>query len=266
MKVENNIGIILPVFELNDETKVLLGSAIESVKQQKVRPDELVIVVPKDSEDATYVKSLDFGDYSDSVTIAENDGETDFQSQINYGINVSKSEWFSILEQDDEYADIWFKNVIKYQKAYENIDIFLPIIVDVNKDNHFTGLSNEAVWANSFSDELGILDNGALLSYQGFNTDGMVMRKATYLEHGGFKPSIKLTFIYEFLLRMTFKDVKVMVVPKFGYKHMNQRNGSLFANYVKTIDGIEARWWLATAKKEFYFPKDRKITYTPENA
>jgi hypothetical protein len=30
---------------------------------------------------------------------------------------------------------------------------------------------------------------------------------------------------------MTFKDVKVMVIPRFGYKHVNQREESLFANY-----------------------------------
>jgi hypothetical protein len=39
----------------------------------------------------------------------------------------------------------------------------------------------------------------------------MVIRKSVY-ENGGFKPSIKLTFIYEFLLRMTFKDVKVVIL------------------------------------------------------
>jgi hypothetical protein len=48
------------------------------------------------------------------------------------------------------------------------------------------------------ADELGILDNNALLTYQNFNTDGMVIRKSVYEENGGFKPSIKLTFIYEF--------------------------------------------------------------------
>jgi hypothetical protein len=74
----------------------------------------------------------------------------------------------------------------------------MPIIVDVDNQNQFVGFTNEAVWAASFSDELGILDNNALLTYQNFNTDGMVIRKSVYEENGGFKPSIKLTFIYEF--------------------------------------------------------------------
>jgi hypothetical protein len=91
----------------------------------------------------------------------------------------------------------------------------MPIIVDVDNQNQFVGFTNEAVWAASFSDELGILDNNALLTYQNFNTDGMVIRKSV-MRNGGFKPSIKLTFIYEFLLRMTFKDVKVMVILDLG--------------------------------------------------
>jgi hypothetical protein len=78
---------------------------------------------------------------------------------------------------------------------------------------------------------------------------------------GKLKPSIKLTFIYEFLLRLTFKDVRIMTVPKFGYKHVNQRPNSLFASYKETMNPVEAKWWLQTAKKEYYFTNDRKITY-----
>lgn len=265
MKEINNISVILPVHELNEETKQLFTNAVTSVMEQIERPDELLIVVPKGSELCEYMKSFDFGDYKNSVSIAENDGETDFASQVNFGVSKIKSEWFSILEFDDEYAKIWFKNVVEYKRAYENVELFMPIIVDVDATNQFIGFTNEAVWANSFSDELGILDNNALLTYQNFNIDGMVIKKSVYDEFGGFKPSIKLTFVYEFLLRMTFKDVKVMVIPRFGYKHVNQRPNSLFSTYKETLDPIEAKWWLATAKKEYYFPKDRKITYEVQN-
>jgi hypothetical protein len=60
---------------------------------------------------------------------------------------------------------------------------------------------------------------------------------------------------------MTFKDVKTMVIPKFGYKHTNQRTGSLFHNLQSEMNPVEANWWLAQAKKEYYFDKDREITY-----
>ena len=264
MKTEkNDISVIIPVHELNDETKLMFANAVKSVNDQLVKPDYLVIVVPKNSDAHKFIKDYKFEGVE--TIIAENDGETDFSSQVNFGVSKIKTEWFSILEFDDEYGNIWFKNVVEYRNAYPNVELFMPIIVDVDDQSSFVGFTNEAVWANSFSDELGVLDNNALLTYQNFNIDGMVIKKSVYDEFGGFKPSIKLTFIYEFLLRMTFKDVKVMVIPKFGYKHVNQREGSLFANYKQSIDPVEARWWLATAKKEYYFPKDRKITYEVQN-
>lgn len=262
-KKGTGISVILPVHELNDETKKLFSNAVQSVINQTVKPDELIIVVPKNSELSKELKTLDYSGFN--VVIAENDGNTDFSSQVNYGVSVCKSEWFSVLELDDEYAKIWFKNVVEYRNAHSNVDIFMPIIVDVDNTGQFIGFTNEAVWAQSFSDELGVLDNNALLAYQNFNIDGMVIKKSIYDEFGGFKPSIKLTFIYEFLLRMTFKDAKVMVIPRFGYKHINQRPGSLFSKYKETLDPAEARWWLSTAKKEYYFPKDRNITYEAQN-
>lgn len=262
---KTDISVILPVHELDTITEQLFSNAVKSVADQIVLPDNLIIVVPKGSDVAKFVKKYDFGDLKSIVIIAENDGETDFCSQINFGVTKCTTEWFSILEFDDEYAKIWFKNVVEYKNAHPNVELFLPIIVDVDTTGAFAGFTNEAVWANSFSDELGILDNNSLLAYQNFNTDGMVIKKSVYDEFGGFKSSIKLTFIYEFLLRMTFKDVKVMVIPKFGYKHVNQRAGSLFSSYKETIDPVEARWWLSAAKKEYYFSNDRKITYEPQN-
>lgn len=264
--MKNNISVILPVHELNDQTKVLFANAVKSVEEQTVVPDELVIVVPKGSDVADFVKKYEYGNLKAQVAVVENDGETDFASQVNLGVKKSKGDWFSILEYDDEFAKIWFKNVVEYKTAHPEVGIFLPIIVDVNAEGAFIGFSNEAVWANSFSDELGILDLNALLAYQNFNTDGFAMSKSVFEEFGGFKPSIKLMFVYEFLLRMTFKDVRVMVIPRFGYKHVNQREGSLFSEYRNTIDPVEAKWWLSQAKKEYYFEKDRKITYEVQTA
>jgi len=267
MKKEKvNISVILPVYKLDDTRKVLFSNAIKSVDEQIIKPEELLLVVGKnDMESLNFIKTFDFGDIKEIITIVENDGETDFCSQFNLGVEKAKCDWVSLLEQDDEYAKIWFKNVIEYREAHSNVDIFLPIVIDVDANNQFIGFTNEATWANSFSDELGMLDNNALLTYQNFNIDGMVIKKSLFNDFGGFKSSIKLTFIYEFLLRMTFKDAKVMTIPRFGYKHSNQIDGSLFADYKQTLDPVEAKWWMSIAKKEYYFPKDRKITYQEQN-
>lgn len=261
-KKENvNISVIMPIHELKESDKVLFKNAVKSVEEQTIKPSELVIVVPKGSEVAEYVKAYDFETISKNISIVENDGLTDFASQFNLGVSKAKSDWISMLEFDDEYAKIWFKNVVEYRKAHSDVEMFMPIVVDVDTNGQFIGFTNEAVWANSFSDTLGILDNGALLSYQNFNIDGMVIKKNVFEDLGGIKKNMKLTFIYEFMLRVTFKDVKVMVIPKFGYKHINQREGSLFHSYRETINPIEAQWWLSAAKREYFHSNDRDITY-----
>jgi hypothetical protein len=258
---KSNVTVIVPIHELTEETKPLFAVAVQSIAQQTLMPDEVLIVTPAKSETLTYLKDCDFGTIKPIVRMVENEGETDFCSQFNLGVSEAKTEFVSLLEYDDEYAKIWFKNAAKYMEAYPEVDIFLPIIADVDGNGQFIGTTNEAVWAYRFSDEMGFLDSNSLLAYQNFNIDGMVIRKSLFDEFGGFKSAIKLTFIYEFLLRMVHNDVKVMTIPRFGYKHVNMRDGSLFHTYSQEMDPVESKWWLDKAKKEFYFTKPREITY-----
>lgn len=260
---KSDITVVLPVHQLNGESEIkLFNNAVNSVIKQETQVDELIIVVPTGSEVENTMKTFDFGKAKDIVRIVSNPNGSDFQTQINYGISEVKTEWFSFLELDDEYSIKWFKNVVNYREAHSDVEVFMPIIVDINaNDGGFMGLTNEAVWANSFSDELGVLDNNALLSFQNFNIDGFVMKKSTFDTWGGFKKNIKLTFIYEFLLRITVNGAKVMVIPRFGYKHQNQREGSLFASYTNEMNIVEANWWLEQAKKEYFHSKERDIKY-----
>lgn len=258
---KTDITVIIPVHDITESTEGLFSKAITSVAEQHEKPDVLMIVAPSGSETLTWLKSFDYGDLKDLVVFAENDGETDFSSQMNYGVSQLTTKWFSLLEYDDTFSPIWIKNAAKYKSVYTDVDMFLPMVVEVNENEEFIGLTNEAVWASQFSDEMGILDNTALLAYQNFNFDGMVMCKETYEEFGGLKPSMKLTFIYEFLLRMTQNSARIMVIPKFGYKHVNQRSGSLFSDYKNELTPDEARWWMSLAKKEYHHIQDRGITY-----
>lgn len=255
------ISVIIPLHEVNSTIEAYFENAVKSVEEQFVRPTSLVIVTPKGSEAYKFATSFDYKGVSDIVKVIENDGKTDFSSQVNFAVSQCETPWFSILEFDDEYSKIWFKNVQTYIDAYPEVDMFLPIIVDVDNKGQFIGFTNEAVWANSFSEELGSLDKDSLLSYQNFNSDGLVMKTQTFIENGGFKSNIKLTFIYEFLLRMTNNSAKIMTIPKLGYKHINQREGSLFHGYMSTVDPVEANWWLNKAKSEYYHKNDRELSY-----
>jgi hypothetical protein len=82
-----------------------------------------------------------------------------------------------------------------------------------------------------------------------------------WLEVGGLKPSIKITFWYEWMLRATSKGKKIFVIPKVGYNHTLGRENSLVETYKKEIDKDETQWWFDLAKRESYFKEDRKKTY-----
>ena len=191
--------------------------------------------------------------------------KTDFCSQINLGVASVDTEYFSILEHDDEYSNIWFNQFNTYVKHYPDVDVFFPLVVDTDANGQFIGFTNEALWAMGFSEDMGYLDNNTLLRYQNFQVSGMIMKKEKFEDIGGLKPSIRLTFNYEFLLRATYNDAIIMTVPKVGYKHTNQRPNSLFWNYKFTenqkLSQEEAKFWIETAKKEYFFTTDRDIVY-----
>ena len=102
-------------------------------------------------------------------------------------------DYISILEFDDEYSTIWFKNVKRFIEAYPEVDAFLPLVVDTDDKGVFAGFTNEATFAVSLNSEMGVLTNDVLLTYQNFQSSGMVIKKSTYEDNGGFKPSVKLT-------------------------------------------------------------------------
>jgi glycosyltransferase involved in cell wall biosynthesis len=267
MEEKLTLSVILPIkssLALNFDE--YFNKAITSLKNQMVGFEELIIVSSNEEQLKSYLESFDFGDLN--VVKLNYDGEPNYSSQINYGVSQAKGEWISFFEFDDEYASIWFKNVLKYSKSYPEVQAFLPVVVDVDDKEVFAGFTNEAVFAANFSQEMGYLTNDILQDYQNFQSSGMVIKKSVVEEFGGFKSSIKLTFVYEFLLRMTYNSVSIMTIPRLGYKHTNMRTGSLFWNYKFSDEKMvedEVKFWVQTAKKEYFFSNDRTIKYESQN-
>jgi hypothetical protein len=259
----SKISVIIPIHTTENNLTLWLKNAIKSVENQSVRPDSVLIVRGTNEELKKEIESIDLGDIKDIVRIIENNtGKEDFASQVNFGVTHVDTEYFSVLEADDEYSKIWFKNVKTYISSYPETDIFLSMVVETDTSGNFLSFTNEPVWAKDFSEEMGIIDENTIQSYPNFNTSGMVIKTEKYKEFGGYKSSMKLSFIYEFLLRMTHNSCRTMVIPKLGYKHTNQREGSLFKSYKEFINPDEARFWMNLAKKEYFFTQDRNITYS----
>jgi hypothetical protein len=262
-----DVSVILPISSsAHPFFDDLLERSIKSLQMQLTGINELVIVHTDEERLKNKLTSYDFGDLN--VNLIENKGDFDFATQANLGVKNAKGKWVSILEFDDEYATIWFKNVKKHVEAYDDVSAFLPLVVDTDDKGVFVGFTNEATFAVSMNSEMGYLTNDLLLSYQNFQSSGMVVLKSAYDSLGGFKKSIRLTFVYEFLLRLTYNSIKIMTIPKIGYKHMNMREGSIFWNYKNGEDRLsddEVSFWIESAKKEHFFTSDRDIKYEPQN-
>lgn len=254
-----NITVIVPVHKLDGDYKEMLTNAIASVED--FHNDVKVSIVSPSS-----IKK-DLQDLSQKleINIIENKGETDFCSQVNIGIEKCDTEWFTILEMDDEFKPVWLKSMNEYVKEYSDVEVFFPVVKDVNVEGKFLSFTNESTWAYGFVDKQGFLDNETLLDYQNYQTSGGLYKTQTIKDNGSFKENIKLTFSYEFLLRLTHNGVKIMTVPRIGYQHVNFREDSLFWAYkndenVKITEN-EVKFWLDTAKKEFFFKNKRDVKY-----
>lgn len=256
-----NITIILPIHKVNEEYEQMLTRAVESAKEF-YNDVKLLIVAPEKIKKS--ISKIDLGQKLEINFHFHND-QSDFCNQINIGAKTCDTEWFSILEVDDEYQKPWLKNINEYITEHPEVEVILPIIKDVNVEGTFTNYTNESVWAYGFSETQGMLDNEVLMEYQNYQISGGLYKTKAFLDNGGLKDNIKLTFGYELLLRLTHNGVKVGVIPRIGYRHVNLREDSLFWLYKNDetfkLKENEAKFWVETAKKEFFFNNKRDVKY-----
>lgn len=267
----NDITIIIPIHTLNKTTKTTLKKAVDSILKNREGYTygslKTVMVVPTNFEYLEFLNKEYVNKHTDFF-ICENDGKTDFCNQINKGVDYIKennlSEFFSILEYDDEYAAKWFKMAREYYFGNEDVSVFLPVNVQCNEDKTNWGFCNEVVLASSFSNEIGFIDKDCLENCSSFNLTGGIFKLKDFVEIGGLKPSIQIAFNYEFLLRMTNKNYKVYVVPKEGYMHILGRDGSLVDWCNKNMSEETITKWFELAKRECVYTEDRNkgITQT----
>ena len=262
-----NITVIIPIHEYNDELSVFLDRAIESVlKQEKVEklPQILVVYASTIESGITGFQQSLLRKYQDALDILfiKNEGNTDYQSQVNLAVESVTTEYFTVLEFDDEFGTTYFKIAETYIKHYPEIDVFLTMMIEANEKNEGIKLTNETVWAQQFvgeNGEMGYLNLNALKQYTDFKVSGGLIKKSEFLNIGKYKVNIKLTFMYEFLLRALNNACKVFTIPKIGYKHLATRPGSMFDDFQKNMPMAERKFWFDTATKEANFVNDRTI-------
>lgn len=257
----SKIGIIIPIHEYNDAVKKYFDHVMKSIGEQKDMEEVAdVYVVHKSDIDEfkTPVKSY----YGVDVNYIPNDGDTSYQSQVNLAVSKINNEYFTVVEFDDELGTTFLKNAENHIKWYGDVDIFLSMIVETTEENNIVKLTNEPVWSQQFVGEngdVGYLNESLLKQYSDFKLSGAIIKKDTFVNVGMYKKNIKLTFMYEFLLRMLNLGYSIYTIPKITYKHIVGRENSLFDYYQKNMPMNERKFWFDIATKECVFTGEREI-------
>lgn len=267
----NDITIIVPLHIFNDDVKPLLDNAIKSVdecaKLYKHGKLKVMFVFAKSIEHDFMSWFREAQNYviSDYFNPVLNDGDTDFCSQINFAVDKVDTDFFSILEFDDEYTPKWFSMAYDYYYGNETVSVFLPVNLTRDIENRWD-YANTMALSPAFitpdandKDDIGIINRLRLEHCSVFNLTGAIINTQDFIKCGKYKPSIKAAFNYELLLRMTGKfELKAMVVPKEGYIHNLGRVGSLTDEYNKTMSIDEVNKWFGLALRESIHVEDRK--------
>lgn len=266
------IDIIIPVHMYNEEVYALLRRCLNSVNfmaEECLKKDikvDVKIVGVTDIPENIYTQ-LENPCVFNSFNIIENTtGNMDFCSQVNFGVEQCKNDYFMIVEYDDMVTPKWVVSAIPYMEQHQKCPIFLPLneIYDINENKKPIGYLNEIGWSSSFVDnELGSLTNDLLKEYYNFNITGGIIKKNEFKKAGGLKPSIKISFGYELLLRLSNLYSEVFIIPKVGYFHFINRPDSLTSYYHSNITQEEGAWWIKLATQEYHFKKDRNKEYNP---
>lgn len=268
--MNSNITVIIPVHSVAGDFDKLFKEALDSIRNNSVKPEKVLVIRCKCKDVIQRLSDLESQGYFEglNVSVVENPNTKDFPSQINTAVDLVETEFFSILEFDDVYSGIWFKNFKEYNSRLPKVGIFLPITVEsLYGENKSIGLTNASPLSKFYGDKTGYLTYDILENTPNFSISGAVIRKKDFIDSGKIKTNIKLSFIYEFLLRFAYSGRDIYVIPKIGYKHTVDRPNSLFWNYKNGLnDKIsieEGKYWMEVAKKEYINPHQREInTFT----
>lgn len=252
-----DITVIIPILldAYSSENVELLKTAVKSVKEaaQLHTSGKVKLMIVRPSDDSVDDVAFD----GIECKYVYNNGKTDFCSQVNFAVDSVDTPWFSILEFDDKYSPKWFRMVEEYYNSNEDVSVFLPVNVQYNADHTKWQYGNELPLAASFSNEISVIDRECLDNCSTFNLSGAVFNTADFVSVGKYKPSIKIAFNYELMLRMAEEKLRMYVVPKEGYYHVIGRKNSLSDIYAKEIPDEEVSLWFDLAKRECTYKTDR---------
>jgi len=302
---DKNILVVLPIKKFVD---VFVKECAYSLSQQNQPVDVLVLYGGDNATELSQIKSI-LDSPSITVTEKKEDGTTEtkeiksekklnyvlentsshtfqqlFNEALNYSI-VNKYKFFSVVESEDVIDVDWYKTSMKFAAKHIDKDGFLPLLREVSNGN-FLGFFNEACWVDGYAEVAGVFDLQLLMRFNCINTTGAVFKTDSIKNYStlidgqykAMKENFKVSYAYEFFLRMIYDDVKFFTIPRLGYEHRIDiptemvdpfsskvpRNLTAFPEDKGGMSQEEIKFWNESAKKEYFISRhDREIKFEP---
>ncbi len=280
------------LYSIAEQTKAVdLLVLVNNLSDQEIETLKNIIEAPKitltQKDDKGEITHNEINSKNDiNYTIEKSNSET-FQKIFNEAMNYANQnqyKFFSIVEYDDVLTKDWINKSMFFASEREDIDVFLPLIKEMS-NGVFLGYFNEASWVDGYSEEAGFFDTPLLLRFNCMNITGSIFKTQSLINKSenkngyyyAIKESIKINYAYEFFLRMLYEYLKMYTIPRVGYEHRIDRPQPK-VNYfsskiprditIKTpeqggITNEEYSFWLALAKKEYFYDTDRNLKFEP---
>ena len=247
------ITYIVPVHVFNEDVKPFVEKALKSVTILE-GAEQSEIFLTGELEVITQVQKLFndvCGEDNKQIVTLVPTNEKDLFKKINFAVSKCKTQYFSILEFDDEYYPYWNKVAQRYvAKGYS---VIVPISEIQTPEGQIAGLANEIAWDAAFVGEerLGVITVEDLLVFKDILTSGAYIKTEDFNELGGLKPELKLAAWYEYLLHTANENKVVFVTPRIGYRHTALRKDSYMSNIANEITKEEGIALIQEAMKPY---------------
>lgn len=305
---QSNCLVAMYLYEMPLEQS--LAECLYSLSEQSKPVDVIIFTHGLNDEQILTIKNLASKPYYTTSKRSENGEVThtriDSEKSLNCSVEICEAplnfskifnktfnlaikndyEAISISESEDSFSLKWFELADRYSIENPEVSILLPLMRN-SINGTFSGLLNEAAWAEGMSEEAGKVDINLLMRFNCINPLGAIYKVSAIKEYSEvdkedvnkyypMKESIKLSHYYEFFLRMIYNDLKVMTVPRLGYELRIVRKEVYTDSTCKLPQDItmypadrggvtpeEGGYWMELAKKEYFFDEDRKKIYEP---
>jgi glycosyltransferase involved in cell wall biosynthesis len=200
-----DITVIIPAYNME---KYIL-STLESVKNQTVSPNE-VIIVNDGSSDKTQSLIEEWLSVNKLNWILINKTNGGLSSARNAGINACKTKLIALLDSDDQYLPSFIESALKafHQKSELTLFFANQRVVDENGKKLFDWLENKAIKelnSTCLIEDIFLLKESILPSLVFGNyisCSASVFNASHIIQSGGYDESIKAGEDTEFLLRL----------------------------------------------------------------